>query len=98
MRSIHPVGGGHATNYADASEAFDFVLDRVLEAKVRAEQVILRGGRRHEIRMRGVATGEWRQRTFSKPAGEACLNGSERGLLNWPGLLPGWGARSGRSH
>lgn len=38
VRSIHQPEGGHATNYADAAEAFDFVLDRVLEAKVRADK------------------------------------------------------------
>ncbi|MFO0951661.1 MAG: alpha/beta fold hydrolase [Isosphaeraceae bacterium] len=31
VRSIHRPEGGHATNYADAAEAFDFVLDRVLK-------------------------------------------------------------------
>ena len=32
VRLIHRPEGGHSTSYADASEAFDFVLDRVLEA------------------------------------------------------------------
>ncbi|AGA28313.1 alpha/beta hydrolase family protein [Singulisphaera acidiphila] len=37
VRSIHKPEGGHATNYADASEAFEFVLDQVLDAKERAQ-------------------------------------------------------------
>ncbi|SIO65143.1 Prolyl oligopeptidase family protein [Singulisphaera sp. GP187] len=38
VRSIHEPEGGHATNYADASEAFEFVLDRVLDDKERAQK------------------------------------------------------------
>ncbi|AMV40592.1 alpha/beta hydrolase family protein [Planctomyces sp. SH-PL62] len=33
VRSIHRPEGGHATDYADAAEAFDFVLVRVLRAE-----------------------------------------------------------------
>ena len=33
VQSIHEPVGGHSTNFADASAAFDFVLDRVLDAK-----------------------------------------------------------------
>ncbi|WP_406694265.1 alpha/beta fold hydrolase [Singulisphaera sp. Ch08] len=38
VRLIHKPEGEHATNYADAAEAFDFVLDRVLDAKERTQK------------------------------------------------------------
>jgi len=37
VRMIHQPEGGHATNYADAIQAFDFVLERVLDAKERPQ-------------------------------------------------------------
>jgi len=41
VRLIHRIDGGHATTYADAEEAFDFVIDKANRNPVETKPVLV---------------------------------------------------------